>query len=427
MMKPHQGHHTGSPGEPSHFLGNLLPTHTLHAQHLAYRQRRLLHTLASRYPTPNNPSTYPWDTITIYDPYTTPLERIVADEQLMYELTGYIPHYCTTTTTGLMGEYVTINTPHTDTTTSKMAEWLSHLRAGLTSPPQPRVHQTWIYTVQTDTHIFLPEDSPAPGAIELGGFQPAADITLSPDLTASQQADLRHLFTDFDTTFAKGKFDFGTLDPMVYGYFEIDTGDSPPIAVPRRRFSFYEKEQLQQRVQEYFDSDVVELGSGPWAFSPIFVPKKDGDIRLCIDLRRLNSVTKRNRYTLPRIDDLLAELGGSQYFTALDLKAGYHNALIAPHHREKTAFYTAQGLVQFKRMCFGLSNAPAFFQSVMDKVLVGLLDAKTQQPFAFVYLDDVVIHSATWEEHLQHIRQVLERFAAANLKIVASKCVDVVR
>ena len=135
----------------------------------------------------------------------------------------------------------------------------------------------------------------------------------------------------------------------------------------------------------------------------MFVPKKDGDVRLCIDLRRLNEVTRKNRYTLPRIDDLLSDLGGNRYFTALDLKAGYHNAIIKPEHREKTAFYTARGLVQFKRLCFGLSNAPAFFQSVMDRILAGLVDPITQRPFAFIYLDDVVIHSATWEEHMRHV------------------------
>ena len=135
------------------------------------------------------------------------------------------------------------------------------------------------------------------------------------------------------------------------------------------------------------------------------VRKKDGSLRTCVDYRHLNSVTKSDTFPLPRIDDLLDQLGNSKYFTTLDLAAGYWLIRVADDSIEKTAFVKPNGLFEFRVMPFGLTNAPAVFQRLMQRVLSGL--NKEEEPsFVVVYIDDILIFSRTIEEHLHHISLV---------------------
>ena len=136
---------------------------------------------------------------------------------------------------------------------------------------------------------------------------------------------------------------------------------------------------------------------------------------MCIDYRGLNAVTKKDKYPLPRIDDLLDKLHGAQWFTSLDLQSGYHQIRIDPADVPKTAFRTHQGLFEFKVLSFGLTNAPAAFQRVMNKIFDGL-------PFVLVYLDDILIFSKTEAEHKQHVRKVLKILKAQKLYARKSKC-----
>ena len=149
--------------------------------------------------------------------------------------------------------------------------------------------------------------------------------------------------------------------------------------------------------------------------------KKDGSLCFCIDYRTLNSVTKSDPFPLPRIDDLLDQLGNAKYFSTLDLASGYWQVQLHPESRAKSAFVTHQGLYEFRVMPFGLKNAPAVFQRLMQKVLMGL-NPDTGSNFVSVYLDDILVFSETYENHLVHLRQVLERFKAAGLKLKPSKC-----
>ena len=145
--------------------------------------------------------------------------------------------------------------------------------------------------------------------------------------------------------------------------------------------------------------------------------KKDGKLRFCVDYRKVNSITRKDAYPLPRVDDTLTTLDGTKWFSTLDMISGYWQVEVAPEDREKTAFCTHEGLYEFKVMPFGLTNAPATFQRLMDSVLAGL-----QWKSCLVYLDDIIICGKTFEEHLFNLRAVFECLKQAGLKLQPTKC-----
>jgi hypothetical protein len=147
------------------------------------------------------------------------------------------------------------------------------------------------------------------------------------------------------------------------------------------------------------------------------VKKKGNKLRFCVDYRKLNSVTKKDAYPIPRIDDMLNKLGGSEWFTTLDLASGYWQVEMDPDSQNKTAFTTEFGIYEFTIMPFGLTNAPATFQRLMNEVLKGLTNNGVM-----VYLDDINIHTKTFEEHLEKLEEVFKRIKVAGLKIKPSKC-----
>lgn len=197
----------------------------------------------------------------------------------------------------------------------------------------------------------------------------------------------------------------------------IDTGDAKPVSRAPFKMSPAELDELQKQLKQLLSLGLIRPSTSPWGAPILFVKKKNGEMRMCIDYRALNKVTTKNKHPLPRIDECLDRLQGSTYFTSLDLKSGYHQVRIHPNDIAKTAFNTRYGQYEFLVLPFGLTNAPPTFQHLMNNVLGDCLDK-----FALVYLDDILIYSKTEEEHRQHVRHVLDRLRKAKLIGNLKKC-----
>ncbi|GFW21873.1 retrovirus-related Pol polyprotein from transposon 412 [Trichonephila clavipes] len=240
------------------------------------------------------------------------------------------------------------------------------------------------------------------------------DLLENAELSPEQKSSAERLFQEFEDVFSRKSSDIGHTTMTQH---RIDTADHPPIEQHPRCLPFAKQEEVGTLLREMQENDIIEPSSSPWASPIVLVRKKDGSTRFCVDYRKLNDVTKKDSYPLPRIDDTLDTLSGHKWFSTLDLKSGYWQVEIHPEDREKTAFTSGQGLWQFKVMPFGLCNAPATFERLMETVLKGLTFEA-----CLIYLDDVIIGGRTFEEHLQNIRKVLSKLSDANLKLNPSKC-----
>ena len=215
------------------------------------------------------------------------------------------------------------------------------------------------------------------------------------------------VISDGDTT--------GHTDVVVH---TIETGDSFPIAVPQYRCSPAEDAYKEKEVKKMLDTGVIQPSESPWAAPVVLVKKHDGTLRFCIDYRKLNAITKKIAYPMPRVDTLLESLAGCKWFTGLDEKSGFWQITLDDNSRPKSAFRTRSGLYEFKVMPFGLVNAPASFQHLMDVVVMGLA-----ANFALVYVDDIIIFSRdTFEDHLEKVDCVLAALEKAKLQLSLPKC-----
>ncbi|KAJ9531759.1 hypothetical protein QJQ45_021908 [Haematococcus lacustris] len=197
----------------------------------------------------------------------------------------------------------------------------------------------------------------------------------------------------------------------------LEPGHAPPYQ-RARRYSLKEMDEMRKQVAELLAKKLIEPSSSPYGAPVLFVQKRDGTLRMCIDFRALNKLTVRDRYPLPRIDDLFDRVQGKTVFSSLDLQSGYHQIRITPEDVPKTAFVTPGGQFQYKVLCFGLTNAPATFQRVMNRIFEKQLLAGT----VLVYLDDILVMSRSPAEHVQHLREVLQVMKDNNLYAKLSKC-----
>ncbi len=175
-------------------------------------------------------------------------------------------------------------------------------------------------------------------------------------------------------------------------------------------------EPLKQEVEMMLEMGVIEPSRSEWSSPVVIVPKKDGTLRVCIDFRKLNAQSRFDAYPMPRIDDLLERIGQARYITTLDLCKGYWQVPLDNDSKQYRAFRTPSGLYHFTVLPFGLHGAPATFQRLMDQVLRGC------EGWAAAYLDDVIIFSNSWEEHLTHLEETLKRIQEAGLTLNVKKC-----
>ena len=163
-------------------------------------------------------------------------------------------------------------------------------------------------------------------------------------------------------------------------------------------------EELKKQIDDMLEKGFIRPSTSPWAFPVLFVEKKEGTWRMCVDYRDLNAVTVKNKYPLPRIEDLFDQLKGARVFSKIDLRSGYHQLRIRPSDIPKTAFISRYGLYEYTVMSFGLTNAPVFFMYMMNSVFMDCLDK-----FVVVFIDDILVYSKSEKEHEEHLRIVLQK------------------
>ena len=176
-------------------------------------------------------------------------------------------------------------------------------------------------------------------------------------------------------------------------------------------------DELKTQLKELTEHGYIQPSVSPFGAPVLFVPKKDGGFRMCVDYRALNKATIRNRYPLPRIDELLDRLGDARFFTKIDLRSGYHQIRVHPDDVPKTAFRTRYGHFEFLVLPFGLTNAPATFMHLMHSIFREHVDA-----FVIIFLDDILVYSRTLEEHKTHVRKTLEILKKHKLYAKMTKC-----
>ena len=235
------------------------------------------------------------------------------------------------------------------------------------------------------------------------------------EATPQQQKKAVELFKEFDPLFAKHKKDLGKTSVIKH---TITLTDPRPVRQPHRRIPPHLVPMVKQELQDMLDVGAIQPSESPWAHPVVIAKKKDGSMRFCIDLRKLNAVTVRDAHSLPRIEETLDQLRGALWFSALDLQSGYWQVEMDAKSREYTAFTCGPlGFFECVRMPFGASNAPATFQRLMQSVLGDL-----HLQFVIIYLDDIIVYSGTLEDHIEHLRSVFGRLLKAGLKLKPKKC-----
>ncbi|UYV63918.1 K02A2.6-like [Cordylochernes scorpioides] len=240
------------------------------------------------------------------------------------------------------------------------------------------------------------------------------NLTLDPGLSEIQRLQLVSCLDEFIDI-----FDFGStpIKPTSTVKHKINTGDHSPIKQRPYRVAPSERRLIQDEENKMIENHIVKPSESPWSSPVILVRKKVGTWRFCVDYRRLNKITKKDVYPLPCIDDALDSLAGSSYFSTMDLRSGYWQIEVDEKDREKTVFITPDRLYEFRVMPFGLCNAPATFERMIDSVLRSI-----KWNMCLCYLDDIVVYAPTFEEHIRRLQLVLKCIQKAGLSLNHKKC-----
>ena len=227
------------------------------------------------------------------------------------------------------------------------------------------------------------------------------------------QSDLKRHERD---VFSKNKPDLGTCKLGTKHHIHLKP-DTVPVKQPLRRIPFAYQEEVKNDLKNMLKDGIIEKSVSEWASPLVLVRKSSGDLRICVDYRKLNEATMLTSYPLPNLTETLDRLAGASYFTLIDMVSGYHQVEVADEDKEKTAFVSPYGLFQYCRMPYGLAGAPATFQSVVEDMVQVL---ETEDIMA--YLDDVICFHATFDKHLEGIQKLLEMVRRAGFKLSGKKC-----
>ena len=236
------------------------------------------------------------------------------------------------------------------------------------------------------------------------------------NLTEEQIRQVKEVLRAHPQAISQDDDDVGRAD-IIEHEIKFVKPDQQPIKIPPRRFHGALKEGIEQEVQKLYDDHIIERSDSPWSAPVVPVIKPDKSVRLCVDYRALNKVTNKDAFPLPNIEDALYNLSGFKYFTTLDLVRGYYQVPMSEESKQYTAFSTYSGHWQFRRMPFGLCNAPATFQRLMNAVL-----SEFSWDRVMAYLDDIIIMDETFEGHLIIFDKLLSCLARNGLKVKPSKC-----
>ena len=253
------------------------------------------------------------------------------------------------------------------------------------------------------------------GVLVLGKDE-AQDIKadVGPDLKPAESDSLSTLVNKYRHLFAFKDSQLGYTDRVRH---TIPLTSDVPIKQPYRRIPPAALEEVRDHIQNLLRQGIIQPSASSFASPIVVIRKKSGELRLCVDYRRLNDITRKDSFPLPRIDETLDAIGGAKFFTSLDLASGYHQVAMDPDCQHKTAFTCPWGLYEFTRMPFGLCNSPATFQRLMTS---------TMSDFIFkillVYLDDILVFSNTFEDHLSSLEKVFQRLEQINVKLNPEKC-----
>jgi hypothetical protein len=242
----------------------------------------------------------------------------------------------------------------------------------------------------------------------------AIHAQLDKNLTSSQHAALFALIKRYKRVVAENP-----KAPRFTSTVEhtIDTGDHPPIKQKSYRTAHSVQLEIRKNVNEMLENNIIRRSNSPWASPVVLVMKKDGTVRFCTDYRKLNAITRKDSYPLPRINETLDVIGNAKWFSSIDFCSGFWQIPVRESDIPKTAFVTRDGLFEYLRMPFGLCNSPSTFQRTMDLLLMGM-----NNRCALVYIDDILIFSDTFEQHLIDLEELFRRLVQSEFSIKLTKC-----